>query len=157
MAIAYMELVKEQYVGFPDYRWSVYDSSPWTPLTKPLRDCRVALISSGGVYHKTQPPFNPEKNDLTFREIPKAVDPAELLISHDHYDHTDAEKDINCIFPIERFRELEAEGIIGSLADPNYTFMGRIFKRTALREEMTPALIAKLKAQEVDVLFLVPA
>ncbi len=81
----------------------------------------------------------------------------ELRISHDYYDHSDAEQDVNCVFPIERMRELAAEGFIGGLAEVHFTFMGRIFRKTALLNEMIPGLIARLKALEVDLAFLVPA
>ena len=124
---------------------------------KPLIESRVALISSGGVYRRDQPPFRPDKNDLTFREIPADTDVRELRISHDHYDHRDAEQDVNCVFPIERMRELAGERFIGSLAEVHFTFMGRIFRKTGLLGEMIPGLIARLKALGVDLAFLVPA
>jgi D-proline reductase (dithiol) PrdB len=124
---------------------------------KPLAKSRVALISSGGVFRRDQPPFRADKNDLTFREIPADTDVRELRISHDHYDHRDAEQDVNCVFPIERMRELAAEGFIGGLAEVHFTFMGRIFSKTGLLGEMIPGLISRLKALGVDLAFLVPA
>jgi D-proline reductase (dithiol) PrdB len=33
---------------------------PWTPLAKPLGDCRVALVSSAGIARHDQPPFDQE-------------------------------------------------------------------------------------------------
>jgi D-proline reductase (dithiol) PrdB len=78
-------------------------------------------------------------------------------VSHNNYDHTEAELDINCIFPIERFRELEVEGYIGELAPVSFTIMGRIFRRTVLQNEMAPVLLRRLKDERVDVFFLVPA
>jgi D-proline reductase (dithiol) PrdB len=124
---------------------------------KPLTESRVVLISSGGVYRRNQPPFKPDKNDLTFREIPADTDVRELRISHDYYDHRDAEQDVNCVFPIERMRELAAERFIGGLTEVHFTFMGRIFRKTGLLDEMIPGLIARLKALGVDLAFLVPA
>jgi D-proline reductase (dithiol) PrdB len=82
---------------------------------------------------------------------------ADLKISHDFYDHTDAEKDINCVFPIDRMRELEKEGFLGELSEINFTFMGRIFRKTQLLEEMIPHLIKRLKEMNIDLAFLVPA
>lgn len=143
--------------GFPPYEWTVNETAPFTPFDKKLEECRVALLSTGGVYIKgKQPAFDPDKNDLTFREIPKDIDVTELAISHNNYDRTDAEKDINCVFPIERFRELEAEGYIGEFAPVAYTIMGRIFRRTALQNDMAPELLRRLKEGRVDAFFLVP-
>ncbi len=157
--VDYMERTRAYFEarGFPPYRWVANESAPWARLEKPLEGCRVALLSSGGVYHKDQIPFNPDRDDLTFREIPKDVDVKELRIEHNNYDHRDAEQDVNCVFPIERFRELEAEGYIGELAPTSYTLMGRIFRLTALRTELTPQIVQKLKEEQADALFAVPA
>lgn len=144
--------------GFPPYEWTVNGAPPLTPLTKRLAECRVAMFSMGGIYIKdSQPPFNPEKNDLTIREIPRDIDVARLAISHDYYDHSNADRDINCVFPVERMRELEAEGYIGELAPMCYTAMGRIFRRTALMGEMAPDILRRLEEGGVDVFLLVPA
>lgn len=145
--------------GFPPYRWAENPDCPhWMPLRKSLEKCRVALLSTGGIYIRDkQPPFNPDRDDLAFREIPKDVDSKTLAISHNNYDHTDAEKDINCIFPIERLSELDKQNYIGEFAPTTYTIMGRIFRRTALQQELTPQILQKLKDTKVDVFLLVPA
>ena len=155
--IKYVDATRAIFPDQPPYQWTENDSAPWTPIVKDLAQSKIVLISSSGVYLKDQPPFNPIKNDLTFREIPKAVDVGDLKISHDFYDHADAEKDINCVFPIERMRELEQEGFFGELSEINFTFMGRIFRKTQLLNEMIPEIIAKLKQMNIDLAFLVPA
>jgi D-proline reductase (dithiol) PrdB len=153
----YVEVTQSLFPDQPPYQWTTNDSAPWTPITKDLAKSKVVLISSGGIYVNDQDPFNSIKNDLTFREIPKGVNVGDLKISHDFYDHADAEKDINCVFPIERMRELEREGFIGELSEVNFTFMGRIFRKTQLLNEMIPELISKLKRMNIDLAFLVPA
>ena len=161
MPVEYIRRTREHFerLGFPPYKWTENKDCPyWTPLAKPLSECRVALLSTGGIYIKDkQEPFNPERDDLTFRQIPTDIDPRELAISHGNYDHSDAERDINCVFPIERLRELDEEGYIGEFVSPSYTVMGRIFRRTALQQEMTPQLLQWLKDAKVDVLVMVPA
>ena len=153
--VAYIEQIRRLYANEPPYQWTVNLASPWAAMVKPVRDCRIALISSGGIYHRTQEPFNPVKNDLTFREIPKIADLADLRISHYSKNARDV-KDLNTIFPLERFRELEAGRSIGELASPAFTFMGRIFTRTRLQKEMAPHLIGRLRELQVDAAFLVP-
>lgn len=153
--VAYIEQIRRLYANEPPYQWTVNLTSPWTPTVKPVRECRIALISSGGIYHISQEPFNPVKNDLTFREIPKTADLAELRISHYSRNARDV-KDLNTIFPLERFRELEAQGRIGALASIAFTFMGRIFTRTRLQKEMAPHLIGRLRELRTDAALLVP-
>lgn len=158
--VKYIELTRAAFSsqGFPPYQWVVNETAPFTPFEKNLKECRVSLLSTAGFYiRRKQKPFDPTKNDLTFREIPKDIDVRELAISHDNYDHTDAERDVNCVFPIERFRELEKEGYIGELSPVNYTIMGRIFRLSALKNELALHIFSKLKVQHVDVFFLVPA
>jgi D-proline reductase (dithiol) PrdB len=155
--VSYVDVTKAAFPDQPPYQWTVNESAPWTPIVKPLAESKLVLIASGGVYIKDQSPFNSIKNDLTFREIPRDTDVKSLRISHDFYDHTDAEQDINCIFPIERLRELEQEGFIGKLSEVHFTFMGRIFKKTSLLNEMIPHLIGRLKELSIDLAFLVPA
>ena len=158
--VNYIERTTEHFAkqGFPPYQWAVNQTVPWTPFVKRLEDCRVAMISSGGIYIRgKQPPFDPERDDLTFREIPRDIDVRDLSISHNHYDHSDADKDVNVVFPIERIREMEQERFIGSVAPVNYAFMGRIFKRRQLEKEMAPEIARKLKENKVDVFLLVPA
>ena len=155
--ISYVEVTRAAFPDQPPYQWTKNESAPWTPIIKPLADSKVVLIASGGICHNDQPLFNSIKNDLTFREIPWDVAVADLRISHDFYDHTDAEKDINCVFPIERMRELEQEGFIGGLSEVNFTFMGRIFRKTQLLGDMIPWLIGRLQELKIDLAFLVPA
>ena len=158
--VKYIELTRAAFSsqGFPPYEWVVNRFAPFTPFQKNLNECRVSLLSTGGFYIRgKQEPFDPNKNDLSFREIPKDIDVGELGISHNNYDRADAESDVNCVFPIERFRELEREGYIGELSLLNYTIMGRIFRLTALKNELAPQILSKLKAHNVDVFFLVPA
>ena len=154
--IAYIPRTREMYPDYPPYRWVVNADAPWTPLTKPLNQCKVALISSGGVHHKDQEPFH-TRDDTSYREIPKGVAVGDLHISHFGYRTEDARKDPNCVFPIEPMRELEAEGAIGQLADPTYSFMGGIYSTRRVREEVAPRFVEMLKRNNVDVFYLVPA
>lgn len=155
MPVRYIEQVRLHFPDHPPYQWSTYESSPLARLPKPLSRCRIALLSSSGVYRKDQSPFGDVKNDLTWREIPAGVDPRDLRISH-FSKNAKAVTDFNTVFPLQRLQELAAEGFIGELASPAFTFMGRIFMRTRLQKEMAPAILARLRALAVDAALLVP-
>jgi D-proline reductase (dithiol) PrdB len=101
---------------------------PWTPMRKSLSESTVALVTTGGVHHRDQAPFNMmDKNgDPSYRIIDAGRPASDLMITHDYYDHSDADRDINIVFPLERLRELEKKGIIGKSADRHYSFMGHI-------------------------------
>jgi D-proline reductase (dithiol) PrdB len=128
------------------------------PLNKPLSELRVALGSSGGVYVKSQPPFDliSHAGDDSVRWIPGDVSSGDLLFAHDHYDHTDADTDPNCVFPIDRLRELAADGVIASVASEHVGFMGFVPNPTRLMGEIAPRVAARLKRDGVDAVILSP-
>lgn len=143
--------------GTTPYQYTVHAAAPpLASLAKPLAQCRVALITSGGVHHVRQEPFE-ERDDTTFRELPKDVPLNELRIRHGGYNHADADRDPNCVLPLTVMRQMEAEGVIGALASPVFSFMGRVPSRLRLMQETAPGLAKRLRAADVDACLLVPA
>ncbi|MFW6055667.1 MAG: glycine/sarcosine/betaine reductase selenoprotein B family protein [Thermodesulfobacteriota bacterium] len=141
-----------------NYPFLTYPDVPWTPFTGRAKDHKFALLTSGGLYLKdSQPPFDTASihGDPGFREIPKTVQQKDLGIAHAHFDHRLAEEDINTIFPIQRFVELEQEGEIGALAATNYSF-GYVNDVVPLVEESAPLLVKSLREQGVTALFAAP-
>ena len=63
-------IIREKYA--PDFEFVINDSSPWTPFTKELNDCKFALITTGGIHRGDDEPFDTESpyGDHTYREIP---------------------------------------------------------------------------------------
>ncbi|MDQ3250052.1 MAG: glycine/betaine/sarcosine/D-proline family reductase selenoprotein B, partial [Chloroflexota bacterium] len=116
---------------------------------------------TAGVHLRTQPAFDMETpdGDATYREIPNKVALAELMITHKYYDHTDADADLNVVFPLAHFRDLADKGVIGSLASVHFGFMGHIDQAqvSILNTQTAPAVAAKLRADGVDAAFLTPA
>ena len=116
----------------------------WTSLFKPVSEMRLALVSSGGVYREGQAPFDAanRQGDWSFRIIPNDTPTSALRMAHDHYNHKDgADKDINVVFPLDRLRELEAGGTIGSLSPVHISLMGFIMRPEKLIEETAPQSI----------------
>ena len=140
------------------YPLIVSEDVPWTAYSGSPSEQTFAIVTSGGFYLKDrQPPFDTVSihGDPSFREIPRTVRPDQLGIAHAHYDHSLAEQDINVIFPIQRFIELERENIVGRLADTHYSF-SYVNDVVSLVTEMVPNLISRIKAAKVDILFMVP-
>ena len=158
MSVAYIPRTRELYDPLPPYRWADNRSQlvPWAPISKPLSECRVALASSGGVFLEGQEPFQFE-DDTSLREIPVDTDMAQLRVAHFGYPTGDAQRDPNCVFPLERLRELVNEGVIGSLSPRAFTFMGGIYSQRRVKEELIPPLLAKVKEDNIDLFYLVPA
>ncbi len=92
-----------------------FETIPWVPLEKPLAECRVSLVTTGGVHMRTESPFDmaDTTGDPTFRVIPATAASGEVMITHDYYDHRDADRDLNIVFPLDRLKEFVAEGRLG--------------------------------------------
>lgn len=133
---------------------------PWAPLKKPLSRSKVAIVTTAGVHLKDQAPFDMhDKNgDPSYRELPSSAPRASYMITHDYYDHSDADRDLNIVFPIDRVRELIEEGALGSMAETNYGFMGHIDGPhvETLIKKTAPDIARRLKANGVDVVILTP-
>ncbi len=143
-------------LGYDSYRWAERrETPPWTPLDKPLSECRILLIGSGGVYRTGQIAFH-TKDDTSLRVIDTTTNTADLRTAHFAYDQADARNDANCVFPLDRLRELTDEGVIGGLTEESYGFMGGIYSTRRLESETVPALLERCKAQEPDLVLLVP-
>ncbi len=134
---------------------------PWTKPARPLNQAKLALVTTSGIHHRHQQPFDMSDpdGDPSYRALSGERIFDDYQITHDYYDHSDARKDPNIIFPLERLRELVSEGILGSLAQTHYAFMGHIDGRhiSALVEKTAGEIARKLKADQVDLVLLTPA
>ncbi len=155
--------VERQFVrahAFPDFDWVRFDRpSPINPLRQPVCAARVAMVVTAGAHLKTDPPFNlrSRTGDHTYREIPHDTKLEDLVLSHVGYDTRRVSADKNCVFPLDRLRELEIEGIIGALAPRHFSFMGYIAETDPLVSQTAPEVAEKLKTDEVDLVLLAPA
>ena len=142
------------------YPWRRIEPVPWSPLRKPLADCRLALVSSAGLVLPSQPRFDEsvKGGDPSFREIPVDVDVSTLLETHrsEAFDHSGMRQDANLVFPIDRLRELVAAGRIGSLNRRHLSLMGSITAPGRLVRDTAPAAANWLEADQVEAALLVP-
>ena len=159
--IRYVDALNAKYgeMGFPPYKWSVNDAAPWMALEKPLADCTVALLVSGGISHCSAMPFDPDaRNDHRVDAVDPDAPTDGYQIHDSYYDHSDAGRDLNCIFAIDRLRELTDAGEIGAVAPRHWSgFMGRTYDRSRLTAESAPAFMENLREDGVDLLVAVPA
>jgi D-proline reductase (dithiol) PrdB len=128
------------------------------PLARPLAEAAVILVTSAGISQADQPPMDGAnvEGDYTIREL--AVEPgaAQLHIWHTHFDTAAARQDINVVYPIERLKELAAEGIVGRVATPAVSFMGYFTNVFRIRDEVAPAVVAAARRTGADAAVLVP-
>jgi D-proline reductase (dithiol) PrdB len=141
-----------------------HEPIPWTPLSKPVSSCRVALLSTAGISMKGDEPFDmemerkvPTRGDPSFRPLRAGATSADIDSNHLHIDTSYIESDLNVALPVDRLRELVAEGVVGSIADTHYSIMGfQGSDSSKLVEESAPAIAAAMKNEEVDLAILAP-
>ena len=130
-----------------------YDDTP--PLAgKPLAERRVVLISTAGLHRRGDRPFQP--GDGSYRVIPEETPAGERVMSHIsvNFDRTGFQQDLNVAFPIDRLRELAADGTVGSMASVHFSFMGAFPPEAAAPHARH--LAGLLKGDRVDAAILVP-
>lgn len=161
--VPYMRRIRDYYqalgYGAP-YRWAHYAEVPFTPLKKPLRDCRVGLVT-------TAAPYQPGKGDqgpgAAYNAATKfytvySGDTAknhDLRIAHVGYDraHTTAE-DSNTWFPLAQLRRVAQAGAIGEVAPHFHGMPTNRSHRTTLEQDC-PELLARVREDKADAVVLV--
>jgi len=142
------------------YPWRRIDPVPWTPLTKRLAACRLAIVSSAGLVLPGQQPFDDgiRGGDFSFREIPADADLRTLIDTHRSrsFDHAGMASDPNLVFPLDRARELASSGFIGSVNRRHLSFMGSITAPGRLVRQTAPQAARLLVEDGIDVALLVP-
>jgi D-proline reductase (dithiol) PrdB len=131
----------------------VFDTTPFVAGPK-LSERRVAIVSSAALIHRGQKPFDFGSGE--YRAVSGAWTNADVLMSHVsiNHDRNGYRRDLNVIYPIDRLRELAAEGVIGSVADTHFSVMGST--DPAAMVESADGIAAALHADRVNAVVLCP-
>lgn len=121
----------------------------------PLARRRVAIVTTAGLHLHGDRSFG--FRTAEYRVIPSDVATADIVMSHTsvNFDRTGFQADVNVVFPIDRLRELEQSGEIGSLARYHYAFMGA-YNEPAAYEATAREVAGYLREDAVDAVLLVP-
>jgi D-proline reductase (dithiol) PrdB len=125
---------------------------PFTPFKRKLEESLVCLVSTAGVRAKSDAPFNVE-GDNSFKRIDGSLSATELAVDDSHYDHGCIDKDVNCVFPLDRLRSLAREGRIAGLTEEHFS-MGFSQALRELRETTVPQLARAVSSARPDAVFL---
>lgn len=131
-----------------------FETRPWVE-GPPLAERRVALLTTAGLHRASDQAFS--MVDLSYRVLPGGLRAEDLTMTHTsvHFDRSGFREDVNLVFPLDRLKELQREGVIGSVADFHYSLMGAGWLPQQI--EPTIAEIAHLlRKDEVDAVCLVP-
>src|SRR5438874_12979778 len=142
------------------YRWAHYAEVPFTPLTKPLAECRIGLVTTAAPYQRDKGEQGPGAayNAATKFYTVYSGDSAkehDLRIAHVGYDraHTTAE-DSNTWFPLRELRRAAAARRIADVAPRFHGAPTNRSHRVTLKQDC-PELLARLREDKADAAVLV--
>jgi hypothetical protein len=162
--IPYLQRIRDYYkaLGYgPPYEWAHYSEVPFRPLDKPLSKSRITIITTAALYQPDkgdQGPGAPYNAAAKFYAVYSGdtEEDHDLRISHIAIDrkHTTAE-DPAAYFPLTELRQRAASGRIGSVAARFHGAPTNRSHRVTLEADC-PEIVARCRADEVDVAILVP-
>ena len=127
----------------------------WCPISKPLSQSRVALLSSAALRLAHQEPFIP-REDFGYRRVPSAPNAGDLVIDHHSGIGRVPKQDPEIVFPRTALANLQRRGIVGSLAPFHFSFMGGLRDHGKIENELATSITNDLKQAQVDLALLVP-
>ena len=136
------------------YRYAHHSEVPFSPLPKPLSECRLGLIT-------TAMPRDPAtgKTPLPMQPYMAPVDPLpdaeRLFTDYLTWDRWSTHmKDAGSYLPLARLQEYVSAGRVGSLSG-RYYGTPMVYSQRETRENYAPAALAMLREDRVDAAFLV--
>ena len=155
--VSYIDKSREYYLaqgyGNP-YRWAHFEDVPFSVLGKPVSECRVGLVTTASLPqpdHEIEPFAVPE----VVYTAPTRPAPEGLYTDHRSWDkgatHT---RDLDSFAPINRLREAEAAGRIGSLSGRFYG-IPTVYSQHRTMEMDAPELLRLCREDGVEAALLV--
>lgn len=166
--VRYMDKTREYYLkaGYAKpYQWAHFEDIPFAPLRKPLKECRVGLVSTSGITIRAnggkgerEVGWQDRDSALTAMVYPIPSDtPLERLYTGmRHFDTYETTlEDVNAFFPISHLRELVKKGRLGGLAR-RFQNVATLYSQRRTTEVAAPEVLRQCREDGVDVALLTP-
>lgn len=130
-----------------------FDTHPFV-VGPPLARRRVAIVSSAALIRRGEQPFHFGSAECRF--LPASLPAGEILTSHVsiNFDRAGFQRDLNVVYPIDRLRELAAEGVIGGVAETHFTIMGSTDPAGMIAT--ADQIAGQLRQERIDAVLLSP-
>ncbi len=162
--ISYIERTRAHYLatGFDNpYEWAHFQHVPFTPLSKPLAESRIGLITTAAEFDRTKGDQGPNaaynmgaKFHAVFTRPTDTV--PDLRVSHIGYDRKHCEaKDPRTWLPIDALIAASTDRLIGELAEELIGIPTNRSQRVTVEQDAKNAL-AQVKRLGADAALLVP-
>ena len=160
--VRYIDKTRDYYLsqGYDKpYQWAHFEDVPFTPLSKPLSQCRVTLVSTseisikGGEHVEDETKMGIVGGTYT---IPSDLPASQLYSPSRSFDQVATTlEDVDAFFPTTRLHEAVAAGRIGSLT-ARFHGVFNAYSQRRTRERDAPAVLELCREDGADVAVLVP-
>jgi hypothetical protein len=144
--VSYIDKSREYYLarGYNNpYRWARFTDVPFAPLAKPLRESRVALVTTASL------PGESQREKIVFA-APGEPPPSALYTEHRSWHKTATHtRDVETFLPICRLAEFAAEGRVGS-PSPRFYGVPTDYSQHRTLDAYAPEALALCRADAVD-------
>ncbi|MBI5431226.1 MAG: hypothetical protein HZA52_00160 [Planctomycetes bacterium] len=132
---------------------------PWTVPRAPLRELRVALITTAGLHRRDDAPFRALEEPLgdpSFRTLAHLVARDELALEQGYVDPKYTAVDPEVALPMHALQELAMRGVVGEPAPRHHSFVGGVIRPLPGLLASAAELARELRADGVDAALLIP-
>lgn len=155
--VSYIDKSREYYsaLGYERaYRWATNAEVPFAPLTKPLADSVVGVVTTSSLHRSERSPGDPPVSKEAFAS--SVADAPEAMFTKDLFwdkqaTHTD---DRETYLPLNRLAHFVDEGRIGSVADRFYGVPTEYSRSKTARH--SSEIEKWCREDDVDVAILIP-
>ena len=155
MPIEYLPIMAQNSAPKPPRVLAAPSKLSWCPITKPLNQMRVSLLTSAALRLAGQRPFIP-REDLSYRRVPSDPAAGEIVIDHHSGIGRVPKQDPEIVFPRTALAALANQGIVGEVSPYHFSFMGGLRQHKEIENELAPAIGGELAGSRVDLALLVP-
>ena len=152
-----LDTIREEYD--PEYEFVSPGPLPWTAPLQDLSDVRVALVTTGGLHLKREPPFLSDKKkfgDTSFRIVPHGTPPRELDLRAHSVDQHYAARDPEVALPMRTLERLHREGYCGRPGARHASFCGGIVRPLPGLVESAQTLAPLLREDGAEAVVFLP-
>ncbi len=161
--LPYMERTRAWYeaLGYANpYRYAHHGDVPFTPLPKPLSQCRVVLLTTAAPY---QPDKGPQDARAPYNAAAKFYQvysgetskDHDLRVSHVAVDRRQLSDDSNTWFPLPALRRAAQRGLLGALCERFHGIPTNRSQRHTLEVD-APEVLRRCQQDGAEVAILVP-
>ena len=139
------------------YQYSKNDAAP-DGAAIDLSQSKLLFVTSSGAYLKdSQEPFDAPNllGDYSVKTFPHSTPLDAIAFAHEHYNHQYVDQDKQSVLPLRLLETMQAEGIIGELAESVVSFHGYTPDVRRILDETIPQIVGLAKQQQVDAALLI--